>query len=76
MSKVVDISSRQEEKKHKRKEERFSALQKRFERALPTEENDPKKKLLNIFKKKKQGYFKNKKTGPFRPRFVQLLSSA
>jgi hypothetical protein len=53
MSKVVDISSRQEEKKHKRKEERFSALQKRFERALPTEENDPKKKLLNIFKKKK-----------------------
>lgn len=53
MSNVVDISSRQEQKKHKRKEEKFEALQQRFEQALPTEENDPKKKLLNIFKKKK-----------------------
>ena len=51
--KVVDISSRQEEKRHQRKEEKFAALQKRFEKALPTEESDPKKKLLKIFKKKK-----------------------
>lgn len=50
---VVDISSRKEQHKHKRKEEKFTALQKRFEKALPTEEKDPKAKLLNIFKKKK-----------------------
>ncbi|MGH1460664.1 MAG: hypothetical protein ACRBB6_01390 [Neptuniibacter sp.] len=50
---VVDISSRRDEQKHKRKEKKFEALQKRFEKALPTEETDPKKKLLNVFKKKK-----------------------
>ena len=50
---VVDISSRKEQHKHKRKEEKFAALQKRFEKALPADETDPKTKLLKIFKKKK-----------------------
>lgn len=50
---VVEFSSRQEDKEHKRKEEKFDALQKRFEKALPIDETDPKKKLLKIFKKKK-----------------------
>ncbi|MCP4596216.1 hypothetical protein [Neptuniibacter sp.] len=51
-NKVVDIASKRDEANHKRKEEKFASLQKRFEKALPTEETDPKKKLLNIFKKK------------------------
>ncbi len=50
---VVDLSASREKAKHRKKEEHFSSLQKRLEKALPTEETDPKKKLLNIFKKKK-----------------------
>jgi len=50
--KVVDLNASREKARHKRKEEKFEALQKRFEKALPSEESDPKKKLLNIFKKK------------------------
>lgn len=49
---VIDIESKREEARHQRKEEKFSRLQKRLEKALPTEEKDPKKKLLGIFKKK------------------------
>ena len=49
---VVDLESKREEARHQRKEEKFSRLQKRLEKALPTDEKDPKKKLLNIFKKK------------------------
>lgn len=55
---VVDLSASREKAKHRKKEEHFSSLQKRLEKALPTEETDPKKKLLNIFKKKKQKVFK------------------
>ena len=50
--KVVDISSKRDQAKHKRKEQRLDDLKGRFEKALPTEETDPKKKLLQIFKKK------------------------
>lgn len=50
---VVDFSSRQEQHKHKRKEAKFDAIQKQFEKALPVDEKDPKQKLLDIFKKKK-----------------------
>ena len=50
--KVVDIASLRDQAKHKRKEEKLASIQRRFEKALPTEEKDPKKKLLNIFKKK------------------------
>ncbi|EAR60604.1 hypothetical protein [Neptuniibacter caesariensis] len=49
---VVDLNASRDKAEHKRKEKKFEALQKRFEKALPTEEQDPKKKLLNIFKKK------------------------
>ena len=51
--KVVDISSKRDDARHKRKEKRMDDMKGRFEKALPTEEIDPKKKLLNIFKKKK-----------------------
>ncbi|WP_286238658.1 hypothetical protein [Neptuniibacter halophilus] len=50
---VVDLGASRERLGHKRKEEKFRRLQQRFEKALPTEETDPKKKLLNIFKKKR-----------------------
>ncbi|GGK81869.1 hypothetical protein [Amphritea balenae] len=50
--KVVDISSKRDQNRHKRKEKRMDEMKGRFEKALPTEENDPKQKLLNIFKKK------------------------
>lgn len=50
---VVSLSAKREQAKHKRKEAKLESLQKRFEKALPTEEKDPKKKLLNVFKKKK-----------------------
>lgn len=52
---VVDLNASRDKAEHKRKEKKFEALQKRFEKALPTEEQDPKKKLLNIFKKNKKG---------------------
>ncbi len=50
--KIVDISSRRDDVRHKRKEQRLDNMKDRFEKALPTEENDPKQKLLNIFRKK------------------------
>jgi len=50
---VVDFNSKRDAARHRRKEQRLDTMQKRFESALPTEEKDPKKKLLNIFKKKK-----------------------
>jgi len=49
---VVDISSKRDQVRHKRKEQRLDKIKDRFEKALPTEEKDPKQKLLNIFKKK------------------------
>lgn len=49
---VIDIGSRRDHAKHQRKEERLDALKERFEKALPTEEHDPRKKLLKLFKKK------------------------
>lgn len=49
---VVDISSKRDQARHKRKEKRLDNMKDRFEKALPTEEKDPKQKLLNIFKKK------------------------
>lgn len=54
MADIVDLSSKREDARHRRKEEKFSKLQARFEKALPTEETDPKEKLLNIFRKKKK----------------------
>ncbi len=50
---VVDFGAKREEARHRRKEQNLDAMQKRFEKALPTEEKDPKKKLLNIFSKGK-----------------------
>jgi hypothetical protein len=52
MGTVVDMNASRERAKHKRKEEKFDSLQKRFEKALPTDEPDPKQKLLDLFKKK------------------------
>ncbi|WP_432473786.1 hypothetical protein [Amphritea sp. HPY] len=49
---VVDISSKRDINRHKRKEQRLDDMKGRFEKALPTEEHDPKQKLLNIFRKK------------------------
>lgn len=49
---VVDISSKRDKARHKRKEQRLDDMKGRFEKAMPTEEKDPKQKLLNIFKKK------------------------
>ena len=50
--KVIDISSKRDNARHKRKEKRLDNMKDRVEKAMPTEEQDPKKKLLNIFKKK------------------------
>lgn len=50
--KVVNINSKRDDLRHKRKEKRLSEMKDKFEKALPTEERDPKQKLLNIFKKK------------------------
>lgn len=50
--KIVDISSKRDEARHKRKEKRLDDMKGRFEKALPTEEQDSKKKLLKMFKKK------------------------
>ena len=50
---VVSLADKREQAKHKHKEAKMASLQRRFEKALPTEEKDPKQKLLNIFKKKK-----------------------
>lgn len=52
MSKIVDLNAKREAERHRKKEEKFEALQQRFEKALPTVEKDPKKKLLDLFKKK------------------------
>ncbi|MDO6514696.1 MULTISPECIES: hypothetical protein [Neptuniibacter] len=52
MGDVVDMRSSREKAKHKKKEEKFALLQKRFEKALPADEQDPKQKLLDLFKKK------------------------
>lgn len=49
---VVDINSKRDDLRHKRKEKQLSEMKDKFEKALPTEERDPKQKLLNIFKKK------------------------
>jgi hypothetical protein len=49
---VVDINSKRDDIRHKRKEKQLNDLKSKFEKALPTEEHDPKKKLLNLFKKK------------------------
>ncbi|WP_027856595.1 hypothetical protein [Marinobacterium jannaschii] len=51
---VIDFSSRQQKAKEQKKEQKADALKQRFENALPTEEKDPKKKLLNIFTKNKK----------------------
>ncbi len=51
--KVVDFNSKRDEARHKRKEQRMDNMKDRFEKAMPTEETDSKKKLLNMFKKKK-----------------------
>jgi hypothetical protein len=50
--KVVNLDASREKAKHRKKEAHLSSLQQRFEKALPIEEIDPKKKLLDIFKKK------------------------
>jgi len=50
--KVVSLEASREKAKHKKKEEKLESIQKRFEKALPSKETDPKKKLLDIFKKK------------------------
>ena len=50
--KIVDISSKRDDVRHKRKEKQLNDLKSKFEKALPTEEHDPKKKLLKLFKKK------------------------
>ncbi len=50
--KIVDINSKRDDQRYKRKEQQLNKLKNRFEKALPTEEHDPKKKLLNLFKKK------------------------
>ena len=50
---VIDPTSKRDEARHRRKERNLDKMQERFENALPTEEKDPKKKLLNIFKKGK-----------------------
>ncbi len=57
---VIDFSSRQQQAKEKKKEQKADALKKRFENAVPTEEKDPKKKLLNIFTKNKSKPAKKK----------------
>lgn len=49
---IVDINSKRDDLRHKRKEKRLSDMKNKFEKALPTEEHDPKQKLLNIFKQK------------------------
>lgn len=53
MSKIVDLQTSRDKARHRRKEEKFKSLQERFEKALPIDKEDPKDKLLNIFKKKK-----------------------
>ncbi|WP_372836580.1 hypothetical protein [Pontibacterium sp.] len=50
---VIDLNSKRDEARHRRKERNLDKMQERFENALPTEEKDSKKKLLNIFKKGK-----------------------
>lgn len=50
---VIDLNSKRDEARHRRKERNLDKMQEHFENALPTEEKDPKKKLLNIFKKGK-----------------------
>ncbi|WP_164549020.1 hypothetical protein [Amphritea opalescens] len=50
--KIVDINSKRDDLRHKRKEKQLNEMKSLFEKALPTEEQDPKKKLLNLFKKK------------------------
>lgn len=50
--KVVSLDASREKAKHKKKEEKLASIQKRFEKALPSKDADPKKKLLDIFKKK------------------------
>jgi len=57
---VIDFSSRQAKAREKKKEEQADALKRRFENAVPTEEKDPKKKLLNIFTKNKKKPAKKK----------------
>ncbi|MDO6562972.1 hypothetical protein Q4488_06195 [Amphritea sp. 1_MG-2023] len=52
--KVVDINSKRDDVRHKRKEQQLKDMKNKFEKALPTEEHDPKQKLLNIFRKKPQ----------------------
>ncbi|MBN0988675.1 MULTISPECIES: hypothetical protein [Amphritea] len=49
---VVDINSKRDDLRHKRKEKQLNELKSKFEKALPTEEQDPKQKLLSLFKKK------------------------
>lgn len=50
---VINLNSKRDEARHRRKERNLDKMQERFEKAMPTEEKDPKKKLLNIFKKGK-----------------------
>lgn len=50
--KVVDINSKRDDVRHKRKEKQLMDMKNKFEKALPTEEHDPKKKLLSLFKNK------------------------
>jgi len=49
---VIDLSSKRDAARHRKKEQNAESLKQRFENALPSEEKDPKKKLLGIFKRK------------------------
>ncbi|MCV6587741.1 MAG: hypothetical protein OIF57_01755 [Marinobacterium sp.] len=64
MSNVIDLNSRRKQAEHKRKEARSNALKERFENALPSEEQDPKKKLLGLFKRKDKDKKKPRKPTP------------
>jgi|GEM_PF-2458057 len=61
MGKVIDLNSHRTAAKHQQKEQRSAAMKDRFEKALPSQETDPKKKLLGIFKRK------TKKKSPSKP---------
>ncbi len=52
MGKVIDFNSKRAVAEQQNKEQRSAAMKDRFEKALPSEETDPKKKLLGIFKRK------------------------
>lgn len=63
MGKVIDFNSKREAAKHQNKEQRADAMKDRFEKALPSEETSPKKKLLGIFKRKNSQKKQSKPAG-------------